>query len=576
MKKELRLKVHFMPGDGHGWALDEDRRQMRQALEGLVDESSLARAQVMHTPFWQGLSSVHPETLQQKLVIAHADNPPFFYFKQPEFLQGERQVDLWVARSQEALKQFEALRLPVTYIPYAIDETLFFPIKEKKELRRKFALPQEAYVIANFHRDSEGADLSTPKFQKAPELLLAIFKELQAKGISFHVLLAGPRRHWIREALKREGIPFTFVGKSDVRGDDFGVNILERSVLNELINAADLMLLSSRWEGGPQAIMEGAAAGVKILSTPVGLAHDILEPLSCYDSISQAVDRITNDQEDHILESTLLPQWKRWKESHTMQRMKKDLQQLYSNLAGSHLIDERSSAASSWMVTQGRELHYQFRQRYFPKKTDHLLGWNHQFGADAALDAIFSELEIIVELSHLTRRPANGQGIEFIGWPTSSLPPAQKGSQRFQWVTPSLPLSLILPETRLLLPSIEDILYLRGAGLLHPALVFPLPCFKRKEALSNEPLLIEEGSHSASLEIWKAMAAGRPIIYPASSAYYEQVFHAGFAYRNRKEIPTLLQLASEEAPRLRILSRIPSRESASQLLRKLLECSRVV
>lgn len=73
-----KLNVHFMPGDGMGWALDEDQRQMRLALKGAVCESSLAQAEIIHTPFWQGLSGVAPEILKQRFVIANADNPPFF------------------------------------------------------------------------------------------------------------------------------------------------------------------------------------------------------------------------------------------------------------------------------------------------------------------------------------------------------------------------------------------------------------------------------------------------------------------------------------------------------------------
>ncbi|MCF7729723.1 MAG: hypothetical protein K9M81_05065 [Chthoniobacterales bacterium] len=571
MKQSFFPKVFFMPGDGHGWALDEDLRQMRMALMGIVQEASLARAEIIHTPFWQGLSVVHPEILQKAFVIAHADNPPFFYLKQPDFLRGQEQVDLWVARSQEAFEQFHTLRLPVTYIPYTIDEKLFFPIVDKKKLRKKFGIPEKAYVITNLHRDSEGADLSTPKFQKAPELMVEILEELHARGVSFHVLLAGPRRHWIRCALAKAGIPFTSIGKSDVEGDDFGINILDRSILNELMNAADLMLIPSRWEGGPQSVMEGAACRCKILSTPVGVARDILEPLSLYYSKSEAVDRIEEDQKRNILQPTLEPQWERWKRSHTMKRMEKDLQELYQELPNNASFQKKSVASHhSWLQAQQKQIFHSLRNRICKKKLPSHVGWNHHAGKDRDIDQIFWSLCKIIKDLNISTRPADGSGIEFIGFPTKDLLPSQKSCSRFQWITSSTPLKSLLQEASIIAPGVQDIVNLRSAGLLNSAMVLPLPILSN-QGLCEEPLIILEEDTTASLTIWKAMAAGRPIIYPIASAYYEQVFHGGFSYQQEEEIPMLLEMARKEALRLRVLAKVPSRESAQKAIKQLLE-----
>ena len=130
------LNVHYTPGDGKGWALDEDLRLIRSSLKGVVRETGAAAAAVIHAPFWQNLSMVAPELLDRAFVIAHADNPPFFYLKQPEFAVGQTQVDLWIARSHEAFDQFTRLHLPVEHIPYAIEPELFYPIPDKVALRR--------------------------------------------------------------------------------------------------------------------------------------------------------------------------------------------------------------------------------------------------------------------------------------------------------------------------------------------------------------------------------------------------------------------------------------------------------
>ena len=568
-----------MPGDGKGWALDEDRRQMREALSGIVKETSLAKAQIIHTPFWQGLSAVAPEILEKTFVIAHADNPPFFYLKQPEFLLGQQHVDLWVARSQEALEQFRVLQLPVEYIPYTIDEKLFFPISDKKSIRKNFGIPENAYVIANFHRDTEGADLTTPKLQKAPELMLSIFKKLQQRGISFHVLLAGPRRHWLRNALTEEKIPFTFVGKGDVAADDFGVNILNRSTLNELTNAADLYLIPSRWEGGPQSAMEAAACRCKVLSTPLGVARDILEPVSLYRSASDAADRIEDDIKNDSLQVTVQPQWERWYQSHTTASMAKGLQQLYetlSRMGGSLSNYQINFSAKNFFeimkpdpTSQRKQFFHRLQRRFLTPSLPKSVGWNHELGKNKDLDEILLGVSRALQILGIKQHCAMGSGIEIIGSPTEDLPSAKKDCQRLQWIVPTMSSDLLLKEASLIAPSVQDVINSRRDGFLNSAIAIPFPLMSKEET-SEEPFVVEAGDLSSSLKIWRAMAAGRPIVYPENSAYYEQVFHGGLSYKTAAILPAVVKAARESAFELRALAKLPTRNDATKALKQLL------
>ena len=52
--------------------------------------------------------------------------------------------------------------------------------------------------------------------------------------------------------------------------------------LNKLYNILDLYLVTSRVEGGPQAILECGITKTPILSTDVGVASEILHPDSLY------------------------------------------------------------------------------------------------------------------------------------------------------------------------------------------------------------------------------------------------------------------------------------------------------
>ena len=53
--------------------------------------------------------------------------------------------------------------------------------------------------------------------------------------------------------------------------------------LNELYNILDLYIVSSRIEGGPQAVVECGITKTPIISTDVGFATDILSSESIFD-----------------------------------------------------------------------------------------------------------------------------------------------------------------------------------------------------------------------------------------------------------------------------------------------------
>ena len=557
----MPLRVHYTPGDGKGWALDEDLRQIRASLKGLVVETSAAGAQIIHAPFWQNLSMVDPAILQGAFVIAHADNPPFFYVKQPEFAIGQTWVDLWVARSTEALEQFRSLGLPAVHIPYTIDPDLFFPVEDKKAIRREFGIPENAYVIANFHRDTEGADLKTPKFQKAPEMMVAILKRVRDAGAPFHVLLAGPRRHWIREELEKEGIPFTFVGKPGIAGDDFGVNILSRAKLNRLYNAADLHLVPSRWEGGPQSAMEAAACRIKQLCPPIGVARDILEKESIFHSAAEAAGKIIDDIQSGTLNATIEPQFDRWKSSHTTESLAAGLRALYDDLPRNESFQAKASLASGGRIQREiGQLGFTLRRRTRRPSLPPRVRWNHLPGRNSDLDEIMRGVRDIIEKLKITVTNSNDAAVEIAGWPIQDI---KKPRRIFQWVAPEFPTSEILAGATLVAPSVQDVLNLRWADILHPAVV--LPVLPSGEGKSDCPLVVEPGDRFASVRVWRALQNGRPVIHPQDMAYAEQVFWGGLIHGD-----DLHCAPAPNAQELSSLLRVPEPGAITNNLKKLL------
>ncbi len=331
------MRVHFTAGDGCGWAIDEDLRLVRESLAGLCEAVPLARAEAIHAPWWVKLLPYSMEAVRGKHVVCTAENSPFYYVTEPEFLKARAMVTQWIVRSREAAAQFAALGIASRYAPYTFDTAVFHPLAATAasvlDLARRWKIPTDRYLIANFHRDTEGADLRAPKLQKGPDVFLEIVARLREQGARFHVLLAGPRRHWLRAQLRERSVPFTFVGEDTGERDDLAVNTLPRSLLNVLYNVADLHLVSSRWEGGPQSVLECAATRCKCVSPRVGLAPDVLAAECLFASVPEACEIVRRDIEDGALDATVDGQFERAHSGHIAPALRESLREIYGSLA---------------------------------------------------------------------------------------------------------------------------------------------------------------------------------------------------------------------------------------------------
>lgn len=329
------VKVFLAGGDGLGLALDDDLSITRRALGGLVCETSLSECEVVHLVWWEGLLAFSPKELSGKRILCHVPGEPRRYFSVPAHRHIVGQVGVWVTRSHQATRQFRAVGREAEYVPYAIDTDVFRPLENREpgvsEFRRRWAIPGDRYLIGNFHRDSEGADLNLPKLVKGPDLFVEMITAVHRAGAPIHVLLAGPRRHWIRNQLDRAAIPYTFVGIPCV-GDDVNTNILDRATLNQLYNLLDLYVVSSRSEGGPQSVMEAAAARCPIVSSRVGVAEDILDSTSIYRDVAMAQKLILDDIRSRCLRPTLNSQQQRVLSFHNIAAVAPRFHALYAKL----------------------------------------------------------------------------------------------------------------------------------------------------------------------------------------------------------------------------------------------------
>ena len=159
---------------------------------------------------------------------------------------------------------------PIYYLPLWVNQNIWFYIKDKDKLRNKYLIPNEDFLIGSFQRDTEGSDLISPKLLKGPDIFIQIVKNIFAQNKNLRIILTGTRRQYVISELKKLNIPFNYFEMADFE------------MTNELYNILDLYLITSRVEGGPQALVECGQTMTPIISTNVGIASQILAPESIF------------------------------------------------------------------------------------------------------------------------------------------------------------------------------------------------------------------------------------------------------------------------------------------------------
>jgi glycosyltransferase involved in cell wall biosynthesis len=344
-----RVKVFLTGGDDIGWAIDEDRKLTSIALEGLVETVGFEDCDVVHSLWWERLFDLPPNLLIGKRIICHVPGEPFRYLGVPSHSKAIPLVGCWITRTLQAEYQLKSVGISSRVVPYLIDTDIFKPLpKDLDEIVRiheKWNIPKGVYLIGSFQRDSEGLNLSTPKLVKGPDIFLEILLRLKRSGIRFHVILAGPRRHWLRMKMAEHELPFTYLGES-LEHDDISFNSRSRSDLNLIYNFLDLYIVSSRSEGGPHSILEAAGAKCKVISTRVGMAPDVLPGTSLYGTPKEAADLIIDDVEHNTLEAAVDMNYRKVQESHRPESVRSLFLDIYNNINAVEVVAEQSFSPS--------------------------------------------------------------------------------------------------------------------------------------------------------------------------------------------------------------------------------------
>jgi len=169
---------------------------------------------------------------------------------------------------------------PIHLIPYWANQKIWNQTGSKEEFRKKYNIPLDKFVIGSFQRDTEGYDLKSPKLEKGPDLLADYIEKKVSDSQKPHVLLAGWRRQYIIDRIKKIGIEYSYLERPS------------QEVINELYQCLDVYPVTARCEGGPQSLIECGLTNTPVISRNVGIADQVLPPESINDNVSLATPHV--------------------------------------------------------------------------------------------------------------------------------------------------------------------------------------------------------------------------------------------------------------------------------------------
>lgn len=307
MRKRMRVFVHGH--DGMGWSIDSDRNNLMAALHRcglkLIYKPFLANA--IHSLWWN--SFIDEDVFYFKYFTQvnatcsnFIDPDSEYFFLHDRFNKAKNIVDIWICPSTKQKIILDRLNLKTYYMPFFIDYEFFShnQFQSQREIFARYHIPAEIFrgkcVIGSFLRDTLGADLSKPKFQKNPDGLINILKNLDRT--KYILLLAGPRRHYILKQCRTYNIPYFYIGTETIQ-DDIDINTSTFQTVRDLYSITDISICTSVSEGGPKSILEASATKTLCISTDVGLARDFLHEdmiSNDYESLGKILYEYVNDK----------------------------------------------------------------------------------------------------------------------------------------------------------------------------------------------------------------------------------------------------------------------------------------
>ena len=225
---------------------------------------------------WNKINEKHLKNKKVVVTNHHIDLKNWNPNEKNNFYELDKFVDVYHTISNKSLITLKKVtNKEVLNIPFWANNEIFFEIKDKDKLKEKYKINRENFLIGSFQRDSEGSDLTKPKLIKGPDIFISAVKKLSENNKNIEVILSGNRRNYIIKELQKNNIEYKYFKN------------INNTKLNELYNMLDMYIVSSRLEGGPQAILECGLTKTPLISTDVGIASQILHTKSIFSTNPQ-------------------------------------------------------------------------------------------------------------------------------------------------------------------------------------------------------------------------------------------------------------------------------------------------
>jgi glycosyltransferase involved in cell wall biosynthesis len=258
------IKV-FCPAPNEDWICDVIISEMKSASRHqFVDNPFDADVIFLYAKWiW---NRVPLDILMAKPVITTFHHAVPEKFNLHEFDVLNAFTDVWHVpnkHTKEFLQRQKKLEMKsLKLIPYWIND--------KRWVRQQLKSKKDKIILGSFQRDTEGMTEGTnnpsPKLEKGPDIFADVVEKFSVEECQ--PFIPGWRRTYLTKRLAKYNVSRSSKMTSE--------GTLE--AYKKLCEEGGIYLVTSRYEGGPQAILECAALGCRILSFDVGLAAEVLHP----------------------------------------------------------------------------------------------------------------------------------------------------------------------------------------------------------------------------------------------------------------------------------------------------------
>ena len=258
----------FMNKAGENWILDRIHKEWYEHNPSVatMDIDGCDVVWLMAAWMWRAIPANVLSAKKVVCTIHHIAPDKFGEAKMNDFALRDQFVDAYhVPNKYTAAFISNFTNKPVHVISYWLNPSLWSFTTHTQGGAKEALGISDKFVIGSFQRDTEGGDLKSPKLEKGPDLFCDYVERVVALGgREVLVLLGGWRRQYVIERLEKAKIQYKYI------------EMAPHNKIAQMYTACDLYVVSSRHEGGPQAVFEAASMKVPIISSRVGVVEEVL------------------------------------------------------------------------------------------------------------------------------------------------------------------------------------------------------------------------------------------------------------------------------------------------------------